>query len=336
MTRQPLGTSTTRRCDFFTLNATAKPGKLSALGLTAQPRPGHPVLAVVSPTVGRENPVSKDAHPLISRLGVFLRPRYAYRVMAGDVWARFGVAGSLCPGFSPCISSVAISVRRDATAPNLAKESVMANKPTPAQVAPENPPNGQIQAEIATSAEQFAAGLIRKIKRQASRAKSKAKRELATASPKPATPILEYHNDQEYASHRLPFIGRTPGGKVSYWAVPTVPKSGLSDAHDYVIGCDVGGSLALIYVHHILKYDPRENCGLLQLIALDMFGGDNTMDLQRKGEIIGFFTTLEKLFRGVMLKGGLTPAAVSNGEHLSRVNNVLAARPWEGGNDESL
>lgn len=126
---------------------------------------------------------------------------------------------------------------------------------------------------------------------QVSRAKAKAKRAgLADTVQKSAT--ITYNNDQEYSCYRPPFVKLRKGseGGISFWDVPEC----ISDKK-YGIGCEIGRNLARIYIHHVMSYNPSEECGFLQRVVLDMLDADQKLSEQRRGEIVGFFLILEKV-----------------------------------------
>lgn len=96
---------------------------------------------------------------------------------------------------------------------------------------------------------------------------------------------LYFHNDKDLPLHRLPFVGK--GGKgpgLSFWSVPATGGYGG--------GCETGKALALLYMKHLREHGPAAG-GMLQTMAFSMFedGADNDA---RRGQIVGFFTMLEK------------------------------------------
>lgn len=98
---------------------------------------------------------------------------------------------------------------------------------------------------------------------------------------------INFHSNKKNVLHRLPFIGdggQGPG--LSFWDIPATGG--------YSGGCETGKALALIYMKHLREHGPAAG-GILQVIAFSMFE-DAAENDSRRGQIVGFFTTLEKLW----------------------------------------
>lgn len=127
---------------------------------------------------------------------------------------------------------------------------------------------------------------------------------------------LAFNNRKKLPLHKLPFVGNRNGpGKfpVSFW---DVPKAG-----GYIGGCNTGRALALIYLKH-LKENENDGSGMLQNITFDMLAGcENSA---RRGQVVGFFTELERWLSGAVknLEGGLN--GVSPKQLLKAANDGLA------------
>ncbi|SMF96163.1 hypothetical protein SAMN02949497_3548 [Methylomagnum ishizawai] len=106
--------------DLFAGGGGASSGIERATGLTLPSIRAYAFRAVTLLAVGCGNPDCIGAQPPIQRLGLFLCPSCVLRVLTGGAWARFGVAGNLCPGFPPHAPSVAHSPwKENATAPTI-------------------------------------------------------------------------------------------------------------------------------------------------------------------------------------------------------------------------
>lgn len=128
---------------------------------------------------------------------------------------------------------------------------------------------------------------------------------------------LAFHNRKKLALHKLPFVGnRRPGhhGGICFWDVPSTGGYGG--------GNKTGQALALIYLQH-LKENGRSGGGTLQHMAFDMLNGCDD-DSARKGQVVGFFSELERWLSGAAkhLEGGLD--SVPPKQLLEAANDGLA------------
>lgn len=113
------------------------------------------------------------------------------------------------------------------------------------------------------------------------------------------TTLLRYHDQKEVPLHRLPFLDSVEGkGRLSFWAVP---KTG-----GYCGGGKTGEAMAKIYLKH-LRQRGATGGGSLQTIIFDMMGieNDDTPETSAlRGQIVGFFVTLEAWLVLAAQKGG--------------------------------
>jgi hypothetical protein len=102
---------------------------------------------------------------------------------------------------------------------------------------------------------------------------------------------LKFNNKAKLLPHRLPFFNGKERGScgANFWSVPE--RGGYSG------GNETGESLALIYFNYLKNKEVKDSrVGILQNIALDMLGGDKLkMDDSRRGQIVGFFSEIEKI-----------------------------------------
>lgn len=187
-----------------------------------------------------------------------------------------------------------------------------------------------ITQDSTENADQWATDLLKKTKRQVSAAKSKAKRQAVNNPPESTVPRLEYQNDREIPVHRLPFVGgRNRDGSISYW---NVPKGKAVHPCNYAAGNTIGANLAMIYINHIMNPDPKQcGCGgLLQNIILDMTATGTPLDDQRKGELVGFAITIEKVLLDIFYATGMKPANAMRNHWLEAANKALEWEPQKG------
>lgn len=153
--------------------------------------------------------------------------------------------------------------------------------------------------------------------------RAKARRAAKKAPPDTTMPKLEFANDQEVPIRRLPFVGSYADGRANFWAIP---KSATPSHNAYCAGIQIGRAMAVIFADYARRNQTVRGVGL-QHIVLDMFGMEPLDDDQRRGEVIGFFSTIEAMLATAMHRSGFVPDGAPD-SWLRWAN--AAMKPWRG------
>lgn len=120
---------------------------------------------------------------------------------------------------------------------------------------------------------------------------------------------------QHYPSLRLPFVG---GGnrETSNWCLPP--------AQGYTSGCNVGTAAAQMLLKYYRDGGQHEKGARLQSIVLSMVAAGAP-----RGEIVGFFTTLDRWLRQAACSLGASLDQVSEEELVETMEYAINETPTE-------
>ncbi|KGT91265.1 hypothetical protein NG99_17010 [Erwinia typographi] len=126
---------------------------------------------------------------------------------------------------------------------------------------------------------------------------------------------IKFHHKKELPLHRLPFVGKVKGRHcLSFWDIP--------DAGGYAGGNTTGAALAVIYLRHLQEHGASVG-GSLGSITADMAGvGFSDEFDSRRGQIIGFFSTIEPILAELLKRSGIE-FKLDNDQLLQRANKGL-------------
>ena len=114
---------------------------------------------------------------------------------------------------------------------------------------------------------------------------------------------------------RLPFVGGA-NRETFNWCLPP--------AQGYTSGCDVGTAAAQMLLKYYRDDGPDENGGILQSIVLSMAAAGAP-----PGEIVGFFTTLDRWLRQAACSLGASLDQVSEEELVETMEYAINETPTE-------
>ncbi len=130
--------------------------------------------------------------------------------------------------------------------------------------------------------------------------------------------VISFHNRRKLPVHRLPFFGKNQDEDTySFWHIP---KSG-----GYAGGCETGSALAVIYLKYLRAHGAVAG-GSLQHIVLDMFDGvpgDDEEISSLRGQVVGFFSVLDKWLAGSARVLGGRLDSDENADLLKQANDGL-------------